>query len=98
SALRLDIDTMTQWGAIRPSAHLIGEMRLNFYDGHIDVSYESQTGDPWDSWLRLRYSMADYCSGEEPKIDDKVSRAHPPTFRGAAMVVRGPASKKGGAQ
>jgi hypothetical protein len=29
-------------------------------------------GDPWDSWLRLQYSMADYWSGEELKIDDKV--------------------------
>jgi hypothetical protein len=36
------------------------------------VKYESLAGDPWNSGLRLRYSIADYRSGEELKIDDKV--------------------------
>src|SRR5262245_48855510 len=67
SALRLDIDSMMRWGAIRPGSHLAGGMRLNV---DIDVKFESHTDDPWDSWLRLRYSMADW-SGEETKIDDR---------------------------
>jgi hypothetical protein len=63
---------MMRWGAIQPGSHLAGEMRLKFYDDNIDVKFESHAGDPWNSWLRLRYSMADYWSGEELKIDDKI--------------------------
>jgi hypothetical protein len=51
----------------------VGGMRLHqFYGDDIDVKFESRAGDPWNSWLCLRYSMADYWSGEEVKIDDKV--------------------------
>jgi hypothetical protein len=64
---------MMCWGAIRPGFHLVGGMRLlQFYGDDIDVKFESRAGDPWNSWLCLRYSMADYWSGEEFKIDDKV--------------------------
>jgi hypothetical protein len=73
SALRLDIDDMMQWGAIRPGSHRVGGMRLHqLYGDDIDVKFESHAGDPENSWMCLRYSMADYWSGEELKIDDKV--------------------------
>jgi hypothetical protein len=73
SAVRLDIDSMMHWGAIQPGFHLGGEMRMHqFYGDDIDVKFESHAGDPGNSWLCLRYSMTDYCSGEEFKIDDKV--------------------------
>ena len=76
SALRLDIDDMMRWGGIRAGSHLAGEMRLHqLYGDDIDVKFESLVGDPWNSWLCLRYSMADYRSGEEFKIDDKVCLA-----------------------
>jgi hypothetical protein len=51
SALRLDIDSMMGWGAIKPGSHLAGGMRLG---DDTDVKFESHTDDPWDSWLRLR--------------------------------------------
>ena len=81
SALRLDIDDMMQWGAIRPGSHRTGEMRLHqLYGDDLDVKFESHPGDPENSWLWLRYSITDYWSGEELKIDDKVylapSRPH----------------------
>jgi hypothetical protein len=72
SQARACVDRMMRWGAIQPGSHLAGEMRLKFYDDNIDVKFESHAGDPWNSWLRLRYSMADYWSGEELKIDDKI--------------------------
>jgi hypothetical protein len=72
SALRLDIDKLMGWGAIRAGEHLAGEMRLEFYDDEIAVKFESLVGDPWASWFRLRYSMADYWTGEELEIDDKI--------------------------
>ena len=72
SAPRLDIDSMMCWGAIRPGSHRVGGMRLHqLYGDDIDVKFESLVGDPENSWLCLRYSMTDYCSGEV-KIDDKV--------------------------
>ena len=38
SALRLDIDSMMGWGAIKPGYHRAGEMRLEFYEDNIEVS------------------------------------------------------------
>jgi hypothetical protein len=55
-------------------------MTFDFYDDRLAIKFESRVGDPWDSWLRLQYSMADYWTGEELEIDDKIylasSRAH----------------------
>src|SRR6516162_5617681 len=72
SAVRLDIDDMMQWGGIRAFARLAGEMRFNFYGDQIEVKFESRVGEPWESWLRLKYAMADYWTGEEVEIDDKI--------------------------
>jgi hypothetical protein len=72
SALRLDIDDMMQWGGIRALARLAGEMRFNFYGDQIEVKFESRMCDPWNSWLRLRYSMTEYSTGEELEIDDQI--------------------------
>jgi ABC transporter substrate binding protein len=71
-ALRLDIDRMIGWGGIQAGAHITGEMRFDFYDDQIDVTFESRVGDPWNSWLRLRYTMTEYWSGDELEIDDKI--------------------------
>src|SRR5262249_2342665 len=57
-------------------------MRFNFSGDQIEVKFESRVCDRWNSWLRLRYSMAEYCSGEELKIDDKVYLAPPPPHFG----------------
>jgi hypothetical protein len=46
-------------------------MRLEFYDDDLVVEFESAC-DPWNCWLRLRFSMADYWTGEEVEIDDKI--------------------------
>jgi hypothetical protein len=74
-------------------------MRLHqLYSDDIDVKFESHAGDPENSWLCLRYSMADYWSGEELKIDDKIYLAPTHPHRWAAMVVRVPASEQEGAQ
>jgi hypothetical protein len=72
SALRLDIDSMLRWRAIRPGFHITGEMTLNLYDDKIDVKFESNVGKAGDGWLRLRYEMTDYWSCEELEIEDKI--------------------------
>src|SRR5262249_11436859 len=71
-ALRLDIDAMMRWGYIRPGAHLAGEFTLGFYNDELAIKFESRVGDLLDSWLRLQYTMADYWTGEEVEIDDKI--------------------------
>jgi hypothetical protein len=53
----LDIDAMMRWGAIKPGAHLAGEIGFSFYDDQLDVKFESRVGDPWESWLRLIINM-----------------------------------------
>jgi hypothetical protein len=72
SALRLDIGAMMRWGCIRPGAHLQGEMTLHFYDDELAIKFESRVGDPWDSWLRLQYTIHDYWTGDPYEIDDKI--------------------------
>jgi hypothetical protein len=61
-----------RWGVTEPGVHLAGKMAFDFYDDRLEIEFESRVGDPWDSWLRLRYSMADYWTGEELEIDDKI--------------------------
>jgi hypothetical protein len=63
---------MMRWGCIRPGAHLQGEMTLHFYDDELAIKFESRVGDPWDSWLRLQYTIHDYWTGDPYEIDDKI--------------------------
>src|SRR4030095_2434215 len=49
---------------IRAFARLAGARRFNFYRDQMEVKFESRVGEPWESWLRLKYAMADYWSGE----------------------------------
>jgi hypothetical protein len=64
---------MIRWGAIRTGSDVSGKMRFEFYDDEIDISFESHAGNPWDSWLRLRYSMADHWTGEQLEISDTIN-------------------------
>jgi hypothetical protein len=75
SALRLDIDTLMRRGVIQPGARVLCEMQFSFYDDELDVRCEAHVGDPWTSFVRLQYVMADYWTGEELKIDDKICLA-----------------------
>jgi hypothetical protein len=36
------------------------------------VECETHIGGPWDDWVRLKYEMTDYWTGEPLAIDDKV--------------------------
>jgi hypothetical protein len=59
-------------GVIQPGARVGCSMRFRFYDDVLDVRCEAHVGDPWDSFVRLRYAMADYWTGEDLEVDDKV--------------------------
>jgi hypothetical protein len=47
-------------------------MKLQFYDDELGVQFEALACDPWNSWIRLRYAISDYWTGEQHEIDDKI--------------------------
>jgi hypothetical protein len=72
NALRIDVDAMIRRGCIRPGAHLAGEMRFVFDEQELAVRFESLVGHPENSWIRLKYAIADYWTGDEHEIDDQI--------------------------
>ncbi len=72
SALRLDIDNLMRRGAIQLGTHLRGSMRLDFYDQELSIEFESKAVPSEASWLRLKYDITDYWSGEDCQIDDLI--------------------------
>jgi hypothetical protein len=75
NALQLDIDGLMKRGVIQPGARVGSSMRFRFYDGELDVGCEAHVGEPWDSFLRLRYGLVDYWTGEQLEVDDKINLA-----------------------
>jgi hypothetical protein len=57
SALRLDIDTLIRRGVIQPGARVRCEMQFSFYEDELDVRCEAHVGDPWNSFVRLQWSI-----------------------------------------
>jgi hypothetical protein len=72
NALRIDIDAMIRRGCIQPGSHVAGEMRFDFDDQELAVQFESRLGHPDNSWIRLKYAIADYWTGDEHQIDDQI--------------------------
>src|SRR6185312_17215329 len=64
SALKLDVDAMIRARVIQPGAHVGGEMKFQFDDDELATQFEALTGDPADSWIRLRYTISDYWTGK----------------------------------
>jgi hypothetical protein len=42
------------------------------YDQTLTIEFESRLQRPGNSWLRLKYAILDYHSGEEHQIDDRI--------------------------
>src|SRR6478672_3479619 len=72
SAWRLDIDTLVRAGAIKPGAYVEGNLNLPSRDDELAIEFESSATNPRNSWLRLRYAIRDYWTGEQHQIDDKI--------------------------
>jgi hypothetical protein len=47
-------------------------MQFSGYHHDLDVDCETHIDGPWNSWIRLKYGMADYWTGEPLEIDDKI--------------------------
>ena len=72
SAWRFDIDTLVRAGAIKPGAYVEGSLKLPSCDDELAIEFESSATNPRNSWLRLRYAIRDYWTGEQHQIDDKI--------------------------
>src|SRR5262245_23684819 len=72
SALRLDIDQLMRNKVIVLGAFVFGRMQFEFYDQTLMIEFESRLQRPGNSWLRLKYAILNYHSGEEHQIDDRI--------------------------
>ena len=72
SALQLDIDYLVRQEIIRFGSPTSCELRFSSDQGDLDVECEARVGDPWNSWIRLRYVITDYWTDEPRKIDEKI--------------------------
>src|SRR5262249_48533164 len=57
---------------IQPGAQVGSWIKFQFYGNDLIVRCEALAGDPWNSWLWLRYVISDYWSGEKHEIDDRI--------------------------
>src|SRR5262245_15792215 len=72
STFRIDIDWLRGQGLIRLGTRGGCVIRFSGPYHDLDVECETHIDDPWNGWVRLKYEMTDYCSGEQLEIDDKV--------------------------
>ena len=84
---------MMRRGLVQPNARVDCELRFSLYDDEIDIRCEAHVSAPEGSFVRLRYAMADYWTGEEIEIDDKIflTTTRPP-FGGLRWWFRCPRS------
>jgi hypothetical protein len=62
-------------------------MKFQLYDDELRIQFEALARDPADSWLRLRYAISDYWTGQQHEIDDKIYlAASQPRFGGLKRV------------
>jgi hypothetical protein len=71
-AFRIDIDALRRDGLIRLGARAGCVIRFSHPCRDLDVECETHIGGPWKDWVRLKYEMRDYWTGEPLKIDDKI--------------------------
>src|SRR5262249_1236406 len=71
SASRLDIDALRRHGLIRLGR---GGCVIRFSGPYhdLDVEIETHIDGPWNGFVRLKYEMTDYWTGEPLAVDDKI--------------------------
>jgi hypothetical protein len=72
NAIRLNIDTLLRRSRIRRGGTARGTYHFNFYDQELSIDFVFHIGDAGDSWLRLRYRICDYWTGEPHEIDELI--------------------------
>src|SRR5262249_16128266 len=64
------LDALMRRSIILAGAHVTGAMRMEFYDQELKIQFESRADHPENSWLRLKYTITDYHSGDQHEVDD----------------------------
>jgi hypothetical protein len=72
NAIRLNIDTLLRRCGIQRGGTARGMYHFDFYDQELSIDFVIHIGDPGDSWLRLRYRICDYWTGEPHDIDELI--------------------------
>ena len=80
NAIRLNVDKLLSRCGIRRGGHVRGTYEFDFSDQDLRIDFECRIDDPGHSWLRLRYQIYDYWTGEPHNIDDLIClvASHPP--------------------
>jgi hypothetical protein len=72
STFRIDIDALRRHRMIRLGIRGGCVMHFSGYWHGLDVECETHIDGPWNGWVRLKYEMTDYWTGEPLEIDDKI--------------------------
>jgi hypothetical protein len=72
SAIRLNVDTLLGQCGIRRGGSVKGTYVFDFYDQELSIDFECHVGNPRASWLRLRYQICEYWTGEPHDIDELI--------------------------
>jgi hypothetical protein len=72
NAIRLNVDTLVSRCGIQCGGAARGEFNLHFHDQDLRIDFECQISVSGDSWLRLRYRIYDYWTGDPHDIDELI--------------------------
>ena len=80
NAIRLNVDKLLSRCGIRRGGRARGTYEFDFYDQNLRIDFECRIDGPGHSWLRLRYQIHDYWTGEPHDIDELIylAASHPP--------------------
>jgi hypothetical protein len=68
----VDIDALRRHRLIRLGGRGGWVIRFSGPYHDLDVECETQIDGPWNGWVRLKYEMTDYWTGEPLEIEDKI--------------------------
>jgi hypothetical protein len=72
NAIRLNVDTLLSRCGIRRGGAARGKFNFDFDDQDLWIDFECHINHPGESWLRLRYQICDYWTGEPHDIDELI--------------------------
>jgi hypothetical protein len=72
SAFRMDIDVLRRHGLIRLGSRAGWVMHFSGYHEDLDVECETHIAERWNSWIRVKYDLVDYWTGEPLAINDTI--------------------------
>jgi hypothetical protein len=71
-ACRISVRDLSALACIKGPRAGRSSLKLPSYDDELAIEFESSATNPRNSWLRLRYAIRDYWTGEQHQIDDKI--------------------------